>query len=141
MIRRPPRYTPIDTLFPYTTLFRSILPVPEKDQIPDKIYDLGNGSQVLITGKVGLVKFTQEILENEFKEENNSTPHTKVTPDYVESLPPGIIRNAGVKLQKEYEEHLRKIELFKDGYHSYGTMTSIIEYYHPLSKFITITKY
>src|SRR3546814_18722708 len=27
MIRRPPRSTRTDTLFPYTTLFRSILPV------------------------------------------------------------------------------------------------------------------
>src|SRR3546814_10301465 len=28
MIRRPPRSTRTDTLFPYTTLFRSIMPVP-----------------------------------------------------------------------------------------------------------------
>src|SRR3546814_14102221 len=28
MIRRPPRYTLTDTLFPYTTLFRSIAPAP-----------------------------------------------------------------------------------------------------------------
>src|SRR3546814_18102521 len=28
MIRRPPRSTRPDTLFPYTTLFRSIAPVP-----------------------------------------------------------------------------------------------------------------
>src|SRR3546814_10630808 len=30
MIRRPPRSTRTDTLFPYTTLFRSIRVVPEK---------------------------------------------------------------------------------------------------------------
>src|SRR3546814_16230806 len=29
MIRRPPRSTRTDTLFPYTTLFRSVLPVDE----------------------------------------------------------------------------------------------------------------
>src|SRR3546814_3416021 len=29
MIRRPPRSTRTDTLFPYTTLFRSTLPVPD----------------------------------------------------------------------------------------------------------------
>lgn len=141
----------ISTVSPARSLPGDILPVPEKDQIPDKFYDLGNGTQVLITGKAGLVKFTQEILENEFKEEDHSTPHTKVTPEYVESLPPGIIRDAGTqvlhqkiaseKLQKEYEKHLKKIKLFKDGYHSYGIMTSIIEYYHPLSRFITINKY
>src|SRR3546814_9778576 len=28
MIRRPPRSTRTDTLFPYTTLFRSVLPQP-----------------------------------------------------------------------------------------------------------------
>src|SRR3546814_19847336 len=34
MIRRPPRSTRTDTLFPYTTLFRSgaVLPVPEPDR-------------------------------------------------------------------------------------------------------------
>src|SRR3546814_5771713 len=29
MVRRPPRSTRTDTLFPYTTLFRSIMAVPE----------------------------------------------------------------------------------------------------------------
>src|SRR3546814_9987634 len=29
MMRRPPRYTHTDTLFPYTTLFRSLFPIPE----------------------------------------------------------------------------------------------------------------
>src|SRR3546814_8331560 len=32
MIRRPPRSTRTDTLFPYTTLFRS-LPVPNRDRV------------------------------------------------------------------------------------------------------------
>src|SRR3546814_4379470 len=30
MIRRPPRSTRTDTLFPYTTLFRSLMPAPAK---------------------------------------------------------------------------------------------------------------
>src|SRR3546814_6453381 len=33
MIRRPPRSTRTDTLFPYTTLFRSILPVSGAEQL------------------------------------------------------------------------------------------------------------
>src|SRR6056297_388663 len=33
MIRRPPRSTRTDTLFPYTTLFRSLLPSPRKQQV------------------------------------------------------------------------------------------------------------
>src|SRR3546814_2944974 len=32
MIRRPPRSTRTDTLFPYTTLFRSRLPCPHEDR-------------------------------------------------------------------------------------------------------------
>src|SRR3546814_13717987 len=32
MIRRPPRSTRTDTLFPYTTLFRSVVPVGDKDE-------------------------------------------------------------------------------------------------------------
>src|SRR3546814_7548439 len=31
MIRRPPRSTRTDTLFPYTTLFRSVRVIPEND--------------------------------------------------------------------------------------------------------------
>src|SRR3546814_11557379 len=33
MIRRPPRSTRTDTLFPYTTLFRSVRPVKDKSVI------------------------------------------------------------------------------------------------------------
>src|SRR3546814_4027734 len=33
MIRRPPRSTRTDTLFPYTTLFRSIPPVPAHPEL------------------------------------------------------------------------------------------------------------
>src|SRR3546814_5704620 len=40
MIRRPPRSTRTDTLFPYTTLFRSLLPESEvivpPDAVPEK---------------------------------------------------------------------------------------------------------
>src|SRR3546814_3715645 len=45
MIRRPPRSTRTDTLFPYTTLFRSppgaVLPIP--NDIADGFRFLGNG--------------------------------------------------------------------------------------------------
>src|SRR3546814_10223715 len=34
MIRRPPRSTRTDTLFPYTTLFRSIAQVPRVPDLP-----------------------------------------------------------------------------------------------------------
>src|SRR3546814_14428473 len=35
MIRRPPRSTRTDTLFPYTTLFRSEMGWPERAKLPD----------------------------------------------------------------------------------------------------------
>src|SRR3546814_4373536 len=38
MIRRPPRSTRTDTLFPYTTLFRSALVVEHR--LPQELYDL-----------------------------------------------------------------------------------------------------
>src|SRR3546814_3846420 len=37
MLRRPPRSTRTDTLFPYTTLFRSILEIPER--VADLVHD------------------------------------------------------------------------------------------------------
>src|SRR3546814_1761413 len=44
MIRRPPRSTRTDTLFPYTTLFRSQIPLTAS-QITDRISELLNQGQ------------------------------------------------------------------------------------------------
>src|SRR3546814_18834472 len=70
MIRRPPRSTRTDTLFPYTTLFRSAVPVieeggllgahaePGSQGMPHALYrrnDLGDPSSVRISGKVRTV--------------------------------------------------------------------------------------
>src|SRR3546814_18184195 len=46
MIRRPPRSTRTDTLFPYTTLFRSPRPVAPSSRIspPDPVAAPGNGA-------------------------------------------------------------------------------------------------
>src|SRR3546814_19503731 len=41
MIRRPPRSTRIDTLFPYTTLFRSVPVLPEADTLARGTASLG----------------------------------------------------------------------------------------------------
>src|SRR3546814_1904089 len=43
MIRRPPRSTRTDTLFPYTTLFRSILCIDPRLAIPGDIAHAGGG--------------------------------------------------------------------------------------------------
>src|SRR3546814_7021538 len=40
MIRRPPRSTRTDTLFPYTTLFRSLSNLPRDADAPEKLYYL-----------------------------------------------------------------------------------------------------
>src|SRR3546814_4408949 len=39
MIRRPPRSTHTDTLFPYTTLFRSLITYPAKNGDADKVFE------------------------------------------------------------------------------------------------------
>src|SRR3546814_2292773 len=45
MIRRPPRSTRTDTLFPYTTLFRSAKEI--KGLIGDSVEKVGNGSKLV----------------------------------------------------------------------------------------------
>src|SRR3546814_3856294 len=42
IIRRPPRSTRTDTLFPYTTLFRSIAPIVARDSIDDSVVFLAS---------------------------------------------------------------------------------------------------
>src|SRR3546814_7162012 len=48
MIRRPPRSTRTDTLFPYTTLFRSLRQSPalRRHASPDRVHRHGNGHGV-----------------------------------------------------------------------------------------------
>src|SRR3546814_13312572 len=38
MLRRPPRSTRTDTLFPYTTLFRSVITETDQNQVPSYIF-------------------------------------------------------------------------------------------------------
>src|SRR3546814_13755356 len=46
MIRRPPRSTRTDTLFPYTTLFRSVVEIAElpENRHPDRLLRLDEGT-------------------------------------------------------------------------------------------------
>src|SRR3546814_9817801 len=48
MIQRPPRYTRTDTLFPYTTLFRSIGVLGMTGNIPAKAADFDGPSTMVI---------------------------------------------------------------------------------------------
>src|SRR3546814_18195480 len=71
MIRRPPRSTRTDTLFPYTTLFRSIvakIPAPKGDaaaplvaMLVDSWYDPYLGVFILVRVIDGMLKKGQQI--------------------------------------------------------------------------------
>src|SRR3546814_8062515 len=54
MIRRPPRSTRTDTLFPYTTLFRSALQ-PLRDQPPTPGLFQDFGEQHVVAGQYGVI--------------------------------------------------------------------------------------
>src|SRR3546814_14978066 len=56
MIRRPPRSTRLDTLFPYTTLFRSIIPV-------GKAAVRRSGQAVTVLTYLSMVQHTLEAVE------------------------------------------------------------------------------
>src|SRR3546814_1181279 len=53
MIRRPPRSTRTDTLFPYTTLFRSVLcTATTEERVPPFLRDTGSG---WVTAEYGML--------------------------------------------------------------------------------------
>src|SRR3546814_20031974 len=54
MIRRPPRSTRTDTLFPYTTLFRSLAAASAEDEVCDVANDNGGG-QIVLSGHAGAI--------------------------------------------------------------------------------------
>src|SRR3546814_10968744 len=53
MIRRPPRSTRTDTLFPYTTLFRSLLPSLWTNQGTDRLRESRGDPAVVAPGETG----------------------------------------------------------------------------------------
>src|SRR3546814_9864485 len=69
MIRRPPRSTRTDTLFPYTTLFRSLFPRDVRQQIwqlrdyLDQMDGAGERVAMLIAGAIS--KGARDILQQE----------------------------------------------------------------------------
>src|SRR3546814_15037848 len=71
MIRRPPRSTRTDTLFPYTTLFRSLLMFVEISQVfgwPD-----GNGIFTIWVGHVTLcMAYVAVIIQSRIRELDRS---------------------------------------------------------------------
>src|SRR3546814_7535230 len=66
MIRRPPRSTRTDTLFPYTTLFRSKLSITANSQMDDITLALDKLPQAvasLDSQREGLVKMLKSLAE------------------------------------------------------------------------------
>src|SRR3546814_5114945 len=81
MIRRPPRSTRTDTLFPYTTLFRSLGPESERGGLADPcLADVGavGGAEVLdeplLTGRgdAGVAGGDVVVVESDRSEEHTS---------------------------------------------------------------------
>src|SRR3546814_11475125 len=98
MIRRPPRSTRTDTLFPYTTLFRSALQVIDAQVIEDvAAEDLGD----LDSFVPGLVVNSQQPTQPSFELRGISTDDFGIGPDpavgvYVDGVYAG--RGGGVRL-------------------------------------------
>src|SRR3546814_4445354 len=72
MIRRPPRSTRTDTLFPYTTLFRSMSGGPERGILPSRL------ASHYITPRLANRKVRWTL----------RTPYTQVCPPLAEALSP-----------------------------------------------------
>src|SRR3546814_18578994 len=82
MIRRPPRSTRTDTLFPYTTLFRSQHRRPEQavevdDVLADEVVQLGLAAGRKVLEEVRAVAFAQR-LEAAQVADRRVTPDVKV---------------------------------------------------------------
>src|SRR3546814_5504901 len=86
MIRRPPRSTRTDTLFPYTTLFRSLVALWVASKEPDDEHAYGHGKAeyfssglegTLIVAAAGLIAWTSiPRLVNPVELEGRSEEHT-----------------------------------------------------------------
>src|SRR3546814_3531212 len=66
MIRRPPESTRTDTLFPYTTLFRSGVPNNERHQLFTKFYMASNARKIRPDGTgIGLFMAKKVIVSHD----------------------------------------------------------------------------
>src|SRR3546814_2111532 len=59
MIRRPPRSTRTDTLFPYTTLFRSGLEVPARRQLQELAAEHGGEGVLIVRPEVVVMRLDE----------------------------------------------------------------------------------
>src|SRR3546814_21150061 len=109
MIRRPPRSTRTDTLFPYTTLFRS--PVEEYLLADLPEHKTGEYDR----GEVTNLAISRGTLTAEERKKIND--HISVTIDMLEQLP--------------FPKHLRKVPEYAGGHHEQmdgtGDRTSVVK--------------
>src|SRR3546814_8854163 len=75
MIRRPPRSTRTDTLFPYTTLFRSVGPARGRDEVgPAQVPVQGQRVQVQVLGeRLRLPHLAGEVVEHRIRSEEHTS--------------------------------------------------------------------
>src|SRR3546814_16960872 len=77
IIRRPPRSTLTDTLFPYTTLFRSVALAPEERLSPE-ILDSSNG-RTTMTKLLKLAQKNETHQKRDGQQETNTSLDRKST--------------------------------------------------------------
>src|SRR3546814_3943385 len=78
MIRRPPRSTRTDTLFPYTTLFRSVVEAhvdQEGQALADFLDDLGR-DLAAPAGQLHLAEESQRLVDRQHHQVGRSEEHT-----------------------------------------------------------------
>src|SRR3546814_13596718 len=105
MIRRPPRSTRTDTLFPYTTLFRSAGPAAAAAAVEEQTEFTVVLASIDAAKKVNVIKVVREITGLGLKEAK----------DLVEGAPQtvkeGVDKKTSEELKKKIEEAGGKVEL------------------------------
>src|SRR3546814_3650878 len=72
MIRRPPRSTRTDTLFPYTTLFRSLSPGDNRPLTGDTVFEIGSITKVFTALALADMAGRGEVTLDDRSEEHTS---------------------------------------------------------------------
>src|SRR3546814_12207496 len=104
MIRRPPRSTRTDTLFPYTTRFRSPTPRNLTAAVPGKspeLIGLGEDSLLLLhngdlwrVDAAGERKNLTASIDEEVKEWRQPSPYGGLPPYNLQPVAPAVVQNA-----------------------------------------------
>src|SRR3546814_7965154 len=116
MIRRPPRSTRTDTLFPYTTLFRSAFPAPQRLAAQVDGYEAGSAGGVDHQARPFQVQQVGEPPRHQAVEASGN--RVGVQPHRIVQLPPGIVAvlRAEAEIHRS-EEHTSDLQsLMRNSY-------------------------